>query len=41
MTKHCGDTAPHAPHTWYEPSKKPGETKQTEYQCPGTKERKS
>lgn len=34
--RHCGDQRPHGPHTYYEPSSNPKETKQVEVRCPGS-----
>ena len=35
--KHCGDQQPHKPHKYFGPSEDPNETRQVEYQCPGSK----
>ena len=35
---HCGDSRPHAPHTWYSPTHDPRKTGQQQHQCPGTPE---
>lgn len=31
----CGDSRPHGPHVWSEPTQENGKTVQVQYQCPG------